>query len=329
MPAREIYKKNNALLAPMAGVTDMPFRVLCREQGAGLVFTEMVSAKGLHYGGGGKRSKTLLVIAPEEAPCGVQLFGSDPDIMAEQAKRLEDECGDKIALLDINMGCPAPKITSNGEGSALMKTPELASRVITAVKNAVKLDVTVKFRSGWDENSINAVEFAKMAEDSGADAVTVHGRTRMQFYSGKADWNVIKNVVDAVSIPVIGNGDIFSAEDAKRMLEYTGCAGVMAARGARGDPFLFARIRALLDRSETISKPDHNTLIQTALRHARMLIDFKDEGAIIEMRKHIAWYITGFAGSAAVREKANRCKSYAELEELLSEYARTLDTARL
>ena len=315
----QLLEENDLLLAPMAGVTDRVFRVLCKEQGCGLTYTEMVSAKGLHYGGSAGKSRALLTTDERERPCAVQLFGSDPAIMAEQAARLFEESGDALALIDINMGCPAPKITGNGEGSALMKNPALAARVIRAVADAVPLPVTVKFRKGWDDESVNVVEFAKMAEQSGAAAVTVHGRTRMQFYSGTADWDCIARVKRAVSIPVIGNGDVFSPKAYFAIREKTGCDGVMIARGAQGNPWIFREIAAAKE-GKTAPAPTAQERMETALRHARGLVAQKGEHAVVEMRKHVAWYIKGTPGAAALRGAVNECTTLSQLEALLLAY---------
>lgn len=307
------------MLAPMAGVTDMPFRVLCRRMGCDLTFTEMVSAKGLHYQNA--RTQALLAVAKEERPCGVQLFGSEPAVMAHAARDIALRHAGKIALIDINMGCPAQKIVANGEGSALMKTPALAANIISRVVKAVELPVTVKFRKGWDEHTINAVAFARMAEQSGAAAICVHGRTRMQQYSGAADWDIIAAVKAAVRIPVWGNGDIYSAEDALRMRAQTGCDGVMVARGAQGYPFIFREIAAAL-RGEPYTPAAEEERLALALCHARMQQAYKGDHGIIEMRKHIAWYLRGMKGAAGLRARVNNMRTLPELEALLRELTR-------
>lgn len=305
--------ENNVILAPMAGVTDLPFRVLCREQGAGCVVTEMVSAKAVLYNN--KNTRELLQIDPAERPAAVQLFGSEPDIMAEIAARLEEGPYDYI---DVNMGCPVPKIVNNGEGSALMKNPERAKEVLTAMVKAVKKPVTVKFRKGFNDLSVNAVEFAKMAESCGVAAVAVHGRTREQYYSGKADWDIIRQVKEAVRIPVIGNGDIFTPEDAGRMLKETGCDGIMVARGAKGNPWLFGRINHYLDTGEVLPGPSMAEIKAMILRHSRMLVQFKGEGvAMREMRGHMAWYTKGMPHSATLRNEINQVETLEGFVELL------------
>ena len=305
--------ENNVILAPMAGVTDLPFRVLCREQGAGCGGTEMVSAKAVLYNN--KNTRELLQIDPAERPAAVQLFGSEPDIMAEIAARLEEGPYDYI---DVNMGCPVPKIVNNGEGSALMKNPERAKEVLTAMVKAVKKPVTVKFRKGFNDLSVNAVEFAKMAESCGVAAVAVHGRTREQYYSGKADWDIIRQVKEAVRIPVIGNGDIFTPEDAGRMLKETGCDGIMVARGAKGNPWLFGRINHYLDTGEVLPGPSMAEIKAMILRHGRMLVQFKGEGvAMREMRGHMAWYTKGMPHSATLRNEINQVETLEGFVELL------------
>ena len=254
--------ENNVILAPMAGVTDLPFRLLCREQGAGCVVTEMLSAKAILYNN--RNTKELMQIHPQERPAAIQLFGSDPDIMAQIAARIEDGPYD---FIDVNMGCPVPKVVNNGEGSALMKNPKQAEKVLSAMVKAVKKPVTVKFRKGFNNTSVNAVEFAKMAEGSGVAAVAVHGRTREQYYSGKADWDIIRQVKEAVKIPVIGNGDIFTPQDAGRMMEETGCDGIMVARGAKGNPWIFRRINHYLDTGEILPGPSIEEIQAMILRH--------------------------------------------------------------
>ena len=302
-------------LAPMAGVTDLPFRILCREQGCGLMCTEMVSAKALLYKN--RNTKPLLETKPEERPVAVQLFGSDPEIMSEMALMLEEGPYD---IIDVNMGCPVPKIVNNGEGSALMKNPKLAGEILSAMTRKLKKPVTVKFRKGFNDESVNAVEFAKMAEQSGAAAVAVHGRTREQFYSGKADWDIIRQVKEAVSIPVIGNGDIFTPRDAGRMMEETGCDGVMVARGAKGNPWIFSRIDHYLKTGEVLPKQGPEEVKQMILRHAELLVAFKGEyTAMREMRKHVSWYTAGYPHSAALRNEINLVETMEELAELVLE----------
>jgi len=316
MEIGNILIKNNLFLAPMAGVTDLPFRLLCKEQGCGVVFTEMISAKGLYYGS--ERTENMMEIHPYEHPIGVQIFGSDPLIMARMAEKISQGEAD---FIDINMGCPAPKIVKNGEGSALMKNPKLAGEIIKEVVKASYVPVTVKIRKGFDEKSINAVEIALIAEDGGAAAVTVHGRTREQFYSGSADWNIIKEVKSRLSIPVIGNGDIFTPEDALAMEEQTGCDGVMIARGAQGNPWLFRDIVSLKETGKIPPPPSAEEKIRTALRHMHMLIEQKGEKmGILEMRKHFSWYMKGMKDAGRMRQVINTITTAAQMEETLNLY---------
>ena len=303
---------NPFILAPMAGVCDLPFRLLCKEKGAAMVCTEMVSAKAIYYNN--KNTKELLTIDKNEGPVSLQLFGSEPKLMAEMAKRIEEIPFD---ILDFNMGCPVPKVVNDGEGSALMKNPVLAGHIIEAMANAISKPVTVKIRAGFDAEHINAVEIAKIAENSGAAAITVHARTREQYYSGKADREIIRLVKEAVTIPVIGNGDIDCYESAKHMLEYTGCDGVAIGRGAEGNPWIFEELNAKYAGLD-YNKPSLEEVKEMIMRHAKMLIDYKGEYiGIREMRKHAAWYTAGFKGASKLRGRLNEASSIESLEEII------------
>ena len=306
--------ENRYILGPMAGVTDLPFRLLCREQGAGLLCMEMVSAKAILYNN--RNTKALLEIHPDEKPVSLQLFGSDPEIMSEMAKRIEERPFD---ILDINMGCPVPKVVKNGEGSALMKNPKLVYEIVSSMVKAIEKPVTVKIRKGFDDDHVNAVEIAKIIEEAGAAAVAVHGRTREQYYSGKADWDIIRQVKEAVSIPVIGNGDVTSPEKADELVRYTGCDGVMIARGAQGNPWIFSQMCAWEETGEVPPRPDKDKVREMMLKHARLQLQYKgDYVGIREMRKHVAWYTKGIPNAARLRERINQVESYEELENLLT-----------
>lgn len=308
--------ENNIFLAPMAGVTDLPFRLLCKEMGCGLVYSEMVSAKGILYDN--ENTVKLLSVDPNEKPVAVQLFGSDPKILGDMAKKIEDT---NIDIIDVNMGCPAPKIVKNGEGSALSKNTKLVGEIVKSLVESQKKPVTIKFRKGFDDNNINAVEMALVAEANGASAVAVHGRTREQFYSGKADWDIIKEVKKAVKIPVIGNGDVFTPEDAKNLLEYTGCDAIMVGRGAEGNPWIFKRILHYLKTGEVLPVPEVEERAKLALRHAKMLIDYKGEYiGVREMRKHMAWYTKGVKGAAEFRNIINTAENYEQMAEIVDKY---------
>lgn len=298
------------ILAPMAGVTDLPFRLLCREQGAAMVCSEMVSAKAILYKN--KNTESLLEVHPAEGPLSLQLFGSDPKILSEIAKQIEER---PFSVLDFNMGCPVPKVVNNGEGSALMKNPKLVGEILTALVKAVDKPVTVKIRKGFSEDNANAVEIAKIAEAAGVAAIAVHGRTREQYYSGKADWDCIRQVKEAVSIPVLGNGDVVDGKSAKAMLTETGCDGILIGRAVRGNPWIFAQINAYLEGKE-YCPPTMEEIKHTILRHSQLQLQYKGEyTAVREMRKHIAWYSSGMPHSARLRGQINEMDTMESLSE--------------
>lgn len=302
---------NNLILAPMAGVTDLPFRLLCKEQEAGLLCMEMVSAKAIYYRS--KNTDSLLEIHPDENPVSLQLFGSDADIIRDMAKRIEERPFD---ILDFNMGCPVPKVVNNGEGSALMKNPKLAEEILSKLVKAVRKPVTVKIRKGFDESHVNAVEIAKIAEACGVAAIAVHGRTREQFYSGKADWEIIARVKEAVSVPVIGNGDVTDGKSALALINETGCDGIMIGRAARGNPWIFRETAHYLEHGTLLGRPSLEEVQNTILRHADLLVQYKGEyTGIREMRKHISWYTAGYPHSAKLRRKVNEMETMEALKE--------------
>ncbi|MCR2045645.1 tRNA dihydrouridine synthase DusB [Anaerosalibacter massiliensis] len=322
MKIGNIPLKNNIFLAPMAGITDLPFRLICKDMGAGLVYTEMVSAKGLYYND--MKTKSITDIDNKERPVAIQIFGSDADIMAnvieEKINTRED-----IDIIDINMGCPAPKIVKNGDGSALLKSPLKVEEIIRKTVKVSKKPITVKIRKGWDSLNTNAVEIAKIAEKEGAEAITVHGRTRDMFYSGKADWDVIKNVKENVSIPVIGNGDIFKPEDGIKMLEYTNCDGIMIGRGARGNPWIFKNILEIIEGKE-MRCPTVEEKTKKSIEHLNLLCNIKGEYiGVKEMRKHIHWYVKGMPNSSQIRNQINTIETKNEMVEALLDYLANLE----
>ncbi len=312
----DVVLENEVFLAPMAGVTDLAFRLICKEYGSGLLYTEMINAKALCYDD--EKTKGMLKIEEEEHPVAVQIFGSEPEFIAGATEILNEHSNE---ILDINMGCPAPKVVKNGDGSALMKTPQLAAKVIEAAAKKSKKPVTVKFRKGWDDDSINAVEFAKMAEVSGAQAITIHGRTRAQYYSGTADWDIIEEIKNVVKIPVIGNGDIVTIEDAINIRKKTGCDAIMIGRGAQGNPWIFNRINHYMKTGEILPEPTAEEKIRIAIKHFNLAI--KEDGeyvAVREMRKHLGWYLKGMKKSARLRDEINKLESADEVVGRLEAY---------
>ncbi|WP_326911032.1 tRNA dihydrouridine synthase DusB [Sedimentibacter sp. MB31-C6] len=316
--------KNNVVLAPMAGVTDMTFRSICKEFGAGLVYTEMVSAKGLYYND--VKTETLMKINVKNKPVAIQIFGSDPDVMAYVVEN-DINKRNEIDIIDINMGCPAPKIVKNGDGSALMKNTKLAGQIVNKIKKISNKPVTIKIRAGWDANNINAVEFAKVLEFNGADLIAVHGRTREQFYTGKADYNIIKEVKNNIKIPVIGNGDIYNPQDALEMVNTTNCNGVMIARGILGNPWLIYNTNSMLNNKGDFYNPTPRDKIEMLIKHINMLKDeLNEKTAVLEMRKHSGWYIKGMIKSSEIRNKINKITKYEELINLLNRYIDNYET---
>ena len=307
---------NRVFLSPMAGVTDLPFRLICKEQDCGMLYTEMINAKALCYDD--ENTKKMLRMDKDEHPVAVQIFGSDPEFMGKAAIIMNQYPNE---ILDINMGCPAPKVVKNGDGSALLKNPELAAKVLKAVVGNSEKPVTLKIRKGWDDTCINAVEIAKIAEDCGISAIAIHGRTREQYYSGKADWDIIRQVKENVSIPVIGNGDVFEVEDAINMLNQTNCDAIMIGRGAQGNPWIFKRINHYMQTGEILPEPTLEEKINTAKKHLKLAVEEHGEYvAVREMRKHIAWYLKGLRNSARVRDEINKIESYEEVVNKLESY---------
>lgn len=316
MKIGNVKLENKIFLSPMAGVTDLAFRLICKEKGCGMLYTEMINAKALCYDD--ENTKKMLKIEKKEHPIAVQIFGSDPEFMGKAAIIINEYPNE---ILDVNMGCPAPKVVKNGDGSALMRNPKLAAEVLSSVVKNSKKPVTLKIRKGWDDNNVNAVEIAKLAEQCGISALTIHGRTREQFYSGKADWDIIAEIKQSISIPVIGNGDVFEVEDAANMLEKTKCDAVMVGRGAQGNPWIFERINHYMKTGEILKEPTLEEKITTAIKHINLAVDEHGEYvAVREMRKHIGWYLKGLKNSARYRDEINKITDYKEVITTLEEY---------
>lgn len=316
MKIGNVQLNNKVFLSPMAGVTDLPFRLICKEKGCGMLYTEMINAKALCYDD--ENTKKMLKIEEEEHPIAVQIFGSEPEFMGKAAAIMNEYPNE---ILDINMGCPAPKVIKNGDGSALMRNPKLASEVLSSVVKNSKKPVTLKIRKGWDDDSVNAVEIAKIAEQCGISALAIHGRTREQFYSGKADWDIIEQIKQTINIPVIGNGDVFEVEDAVNMLEKTKCDAIMIGRGAQGNPWIFKRINHYMETGEILPEPTLEERITTAIKHMNLAVaEHGEYVAVREMRKHIGWYLKGLKNSAKYRDQINKITDYKEVIAMLEEY---------
>ena len=316
MKIGNVQLDNEVFLAPMAGVTDLPFRTICKEKGCGMLYTEMINAKALCYDD--ENTKKMLNLEDDGHPVAVQIFGSDPEYMGKAASIMNQYTND---ILDINMGCPAPKVIKNGDGSALMRNPKLAAEVLTAVVKNSEKPVTLKIRKGWDDNSVNALEIAKIAEECGISALAIHGRTREQFYSGKADWDIIAEIKQSINIPVIGNGDVFDVQDAVNMLEKTKCDAIMIGRGSQGNPWIFNRINHYMKTGEVLPEPTLEEKISTAIKHMNLAVaEHGEYVAVREMRKHIGWYLKGLKNSAKYRDQINKITDYKEVISMLEEY---------